>query len=190
MSEVRRQQAKRAPKRFDAQALLQANPSGTERAMTVDNTFRLACGPRREQNERRLVERDQAGRQRKRRNRETPGQWRWRLECLDPHHTQRCRHCAICCATPDGEAGGGRTRQLLNLERSQTRIDRNCAAANAPYGKQIDEELQRVAVMEEDAVAGCEAMMLEKGDAMAEFALDRRRIPSSAGDGLDETADT
>lgn len=80
------------------------------------------------------------------------------------------------------ESGGGRPGERLDLERRQARVDGDDSATEAPDGDQIDEQLQFVAEMEKDAVAGSEASPSQKGDPALYTKGDLFRLPVASGE--------
>ena len=82
----------------------------------------------------------------------------------------------------------GRASQRLDLEGREPGIDRGGAASERPDGQEVREELQRVAVMQEDQIAPLDARVRVVGGAPLPLAADGRPVPRAAGERLADLA--
>ena len=79
--------------------------------------------------------------------------------------------------------------QVFDLEAGQSGVDRYRAATQIPDGKEVDEELQRVAMVEKGTVAGGKSVALKTGNALDELPLNSRRVPMPTRKGLGKRSD-
>ena len=145
VAEMRRQHAQRAGEGRDAEVVAQRHPAGPQRAMRVHHALGLAGGSRGEQDQRVVV---QAARR-----------CRGLLVPVSvvpttptPASISAARR-GVRGIVHDGEARSRGRHQRAHLERREARVDRHRARAEAPDRKQLGEELQPVAEMQEDPVA-------------------------------------
>jgi hypothetical protein len=84
------------------------------------------------------------------------------------------------------EARRGGRHQPLDLEGSELAVHWYSASPEAPHREELREELEAVAEMEENSVAGPEAAPFIARAASRHLARHRRGIPAPAGQWLDE----
>jgi hypothetical protein len=180
VAEVGRQEAERARVRGEAQVMPEGGPARPERGVGVHHAFRASAGARGEEDQGVGARLREIGRQVAGAvglvgsdDRDRSGQGGRRLDGIVDHR----------------EPGRRRLDQSLQLHAGQARIQRHCAGAQAPEREQLGEELEAIARVEEDPIAGTQAPACPSRAPGRDRAGHRRSIPVSAGQRLDEPSD-
>jgi hypothetical protein len=180
VAEVGRQQAERARVRGEPQVPPQGGPARSQRGVGVHHALRSSAGARGEEDQR-------VGARLREVRRQVDGAVG--LVDGDGRDRRRQRGRRLDGIVDDREAGRRRLDQPLQLDAGQPRIHRHRAGAQAPDREQLGEELEAIARVEEDPLAGTQAPARPARAPRRDRAGHCRSVPVSAGERLDEPSD-
>ena len=181
---MRRQQAERAPERLEPERWSQRDPARAQRAMRVHDAFGIARRARGEQDQRVVVELEQRMARPLRRlldlaRQRFPGADDRRSPSPSSSGTTSADGASI-----HNENRGSATDARLPISNGVNRLSTGTTQPpRSQIAKEIGEELQAVAVVEEDDVAGPQAQMGIRRDSSADIRLNVTRIPPPARSG-------